>query len=154
MTLFSVLVTGLGILLTLGMTLLSVAALRKERPVALMAPLLSLCLSGMTLLSFWALSGARLRWALAGLCFAIGLLVGLVRGATIGMRRRAGRVYARQPWLPLLSWGGSLALAQVSSGLGSALWACLGLIPLVVSTGTQVGLHGTLCVRRLLIRAA
>jgi hypothetical protein len=52
----------------------------------------------------------------------------------------------------LLGWGGSLVLAQVLNMFGSALLASIGLMPLFLSTGTQLGINGNLFLRRLLMR--
>lgn len=52
----------------------------------------------------------------------------------------------------LLGWGGSLALGTLLNLFGSALLASLGLLPLFLNTGTQVGINANIFLRRLIMQ--
>jgi hypothetical protein len=143
------LVTLLSVGFTLAATVLMVIAFRKERRIGLLSLFLSLPLSGITLPVFVLLSGARLRWALALPALALGLLIGLVGGALTRLYRRDGVVVGRYSTLLLVGWGGSLLLSQGLALFGSVVLSAVGLVPLCLSTGTQVGMTLSLLVRRL-----
>jgi hypothetical protein len=52
----------------------------------------------------------------------------------------------------LLGWGASLVFSQVINLLGSGPLASVGLAGVYFSTGTQVGMHGLLFLRRLVFK--
>ncbi len=142
----------LSAVFTVAMTILMLFTFRKERRVGLFAPLLSAVLSLVMLPVFILLSGARLNPLLAIPLFAFGLLIGFLRGLTTRLYYKGGQVVGRNSMLFLLGWGGSLVIAQLLNLLGSALLASVGLMPLFLSTGTQVGMNANIFLRRLMMR--
>ena len=147
-------ITVVGAVFTLAMTAWMVLSFRKERPIGVLPTLISVVLSLILLPVFVLLTGVRLNLLVAVPLLAQGLMLGGLRGFTTRLYRRAdGRVMGKRSWLFLLAWGGSLALAQVLNLLDSALYASLGLVPMVLTTGTQVGADATILLRRLRMRS-
>ena len=143
----------LGALLTAAMTVLMLFTFRKERRINVFSPLWSAVLSLVMLPVFILLSGARLNLLLAIPILALGLLVGFLRGLTTRLTyKKDGQVVGRNSQLFLLGWGGSLVVAQLLNLFGSAFLASVGLMPLFLSTGTQVGMNGNVFLRRLMMR--
>ena len=142
-------VNGLGIVVTLVLTVITVVAMRKPRratvPAALVSALLSLATWGV----FVALSGARLSSAIGIAALVAGACVGLIRGLTTRLTYHDGHVWTETRGCTAVLWGGSLLTAQVLVTLGSVLWAAVGLIPLYVSTSSEVVYQGVLLVKRL-----
>ena len=58
----------------------------------------------------------------------------------------------RNPQLFLLGWGESLVLLQLLNMLCSALLSAVGLTPVLLSTGTQVRMNGSIFLRRMMMR--
>jgi hypothetical protein len=147
------LVAVLSVVFNLAVVVLMLVTFRKERRIGVLSLLLSLVLSGMILFAFILLSGARLRWIFAVPGLFLGLVVGLVGGALTRLYRREGDIVGRYSLLLLVGWGGSLLLSQVLNLFGSATLSAVGLIPLYLSTGTQVGMNLSLFARRLWMAA-
>jgi hypothetical protein len=143
----------LGAVFTAAMTVLMLFTFRKERPISTFSPFLSAVLSLVMLPVFILLSGARLNLLLAIPILALGLVVGFLRGLTTRLTYKDGQVVGRNSRLFLLGWGGSLVLAQLLNLFGSALLASVGLVPMFLSTGTQVGMNGNVFLRRLMMRS-
>jgi hypothetical protein len=147
-------VTVLGAVFTLVMTAWMVISFRKERPIGVLPTLISVVVSLVLLPVLVLLTGVRLNPLMALPLLAQGLMLGGLQGFTTRLYRRAdGRVMGKRSWLFLLGWGGSLALVQVLNLLDSALLASLGLVPMVLTTGTQVGADATILLRRLRMRS-
>jgi len=142
----------LGVVFTMAMTVLMLFTFRKERRISTFSPLWSAVLSLVMLPVFILLSGARLNLLLAIPILALGLLAGFLRGLTTRLTYKDGQVVGRNSRLFLLGWGGSLVLAQLLNLFGSALLASVGLMPLFLSTGTQVGMNGNVFLRRLMMQ--
>jgi hypothetical protein len=142
----------LGVVLTVAMTVLMLFTFRRERTISTFSPFLSAVLSLVMLPVFILLSGARLNLLLAIPILALGLLIGFLRGLTTRLTYKDGQVVGRHSLFFLLGWGGSLVLAQLLNLFGSALLASVGLVPLFLSTGTQVGMNGNVFLRRLMMR--
>jgi len=142
----------LGAVFTVAMTVLMLFTFRKERRISTFSPLWSAVLSLVMLPVFILLSGARLNLLLAIPILALGLLAGFLRGLTTRLTYKDGQVVGRNSRLFLLGWGGSLVLAQLLNLFGSALLASVGLMPLFLSTGTQVGMNGNVFLRRLMMQ--
>ena len=109
-------------------------------------------LSVATLPIFMLLSGARLNLLLAFPIMAFGLLMGFLRGQTTRLYYKEGQVMGRHSLFFLLGWGGSLALGTLLNLFGSALLASIGLLPLFLNTGTQVGINANIFLRRLVMQ--
>jgi len=75
-----------------------------------------------------------------------------MRGLATRLTYKDGQVVGRNSQLFLLDWGGSLVLAQLLNLFGSAFLASVGLVPVCLSTGTQVGMNGNVFLRRLMMR--
>jgi len=146
-------ITVLSTLFTLGTTLWMLISFRRERRIRSSALLWSAALSLAMLPVFMLLSGARLNFWVGLPILALGLLVGVLRGQSARLYYKKGQVVGKHSWLFLLGWGISLALAQILNLFGSALLASLGLAPMFLSTGTQVGINGSMLVRRLRMRS-
>ena len=93
-----------------------------------------------------------MNWGLGLLLLGGGVLVGVIRGQATRLYFQGQQVVARNSMLFLLGWIASLLISQLLTTFGSVLWAAVGLMPLFVSTGTQVGMQGNILVRRLLMR--
>jgi hypothetical protein len=142
----------LSAVLTVAMTVLMLFTFRRERPISTFSPFLSAILSLVMLPVFTLLSGARLNPLLAIPILALGLLIGFLRGLTTRLTYKDGQVVGRNSLLFLLGWGGSLVLAQFLNLFGSAFLASIGLMPVFLSTGTQVGMNGNVFLRRLMMQ--
>lgn len=140
-------------LLTVAMTLAMVLTFRKERRIALFAPLISGLLSLVLLPIFIALSGASLNLCIGLPILILGGVLGYLRGQTTKMYYKDSEVVGRASIFFLLLWGVSLILAQFLNIVGSVLLSAIGLIPLFFSTGTQVGLNANIFLRRLLLQS-
>jgi len=145
-------VTFLTSAFTAAMTVVMLFKFRKERPIGKLSALWSAGLSLIMLPVFTLLSGARLNILLALPVFGVGLLVGFLRGWATKLYPKDGQVMRRNSLLFLFGWGSSLALAQLLSLLGSVALASLGLLGVVLTTGTQVGMEGNIFLRRLRMR--
>lgn len=141
----------LATLFTIAMTLFMLFTFRKERRIGTVSPFVAMVLSLAMLPVFMLLSGARLNPLLALPIMAIGLLVGFLWGQTKRLYYRDRQVMGRTSLFFLLAWGGSLALGQGLNLLGSALLASVALLPLLLSSGTQVGINANLFLRRLVM---
>ena len=146
------LIAFLSAVFTLAMTVLMLFTFRKERRINVFSPLWSAALSLVMLPVFILLSGARLNLLLAIPILALGLLVGFLRGLTTRLTYKGGQIVGRNSRLFLLGWGGSLVLAQLLNLFGSAFLASVGLMPVFLSTGTQVGMNGNVFLRRLMMQ--
>jgi len=142
----------LSILFTVAMTVVMVVTLRKERRIGAFAQLVSAGVGLLMVPIYSALSGARLRPMFALPLLALGLLVGFLRGFATKLTWRGKVVMGRHSVWFLAGWSVSLVLAQLLTLMGSAVLASLGLLPMVLSTGTQVGMAGNLFLRRLFLR--
>jgi hypothetical protein len=145
-------ITVLSTLFTLGTTIWMLISFRRERRIRASALLLSVALCLVMLPAFMLLSGARLNLWVGLPVLAVGLLVGFLRGGSTRLYYRNEEVVGKHSWWFLLGWGLSLALAQLLNLFGSALLSSLGLAPMFLSTGTQVGINGSMLLRRLRMR--
>lgn len=142
----------LGFLLaaiTATLTLLMLITFRRERRISVLSSLLSTLLSLVMLPIFVAVSGARLNPVIGVPALIFGLLLGFLRGQTMRLYFKGNHVMGRHSLLFLFFWGGSLILTQLFSLFESNLWAAAGLIPLYLTTGTQVGMYGNILLRRI-----
>ena len=144
-------------LLSIGLTVVLIIVMlltfRKERRIGAFSLLISAGLSLIMLPAFILLSGARLRLLIGLPLLAIGLLVGTLRGFATRLYHRDGHVVGKRSLWFLAGWGLSLVLAQLLSLAGSTILASVGLMPMYLSTGTQIGITGNLLLRRLFLRA-
>ena len=145
-------VSLIGIAVTVVLTLVMLFTFRKDRPIKPRTLLLSALVSLVMLPVLMLLTRTRLNPVVALPALALGLLVGGFRGRTTKLVYRDGIVVGRNSMFFLLGWAASLLLAQAMNVLGSALLSSLGIIPLFLSTGTQVGMSGDLLVRRLRLK--
>ena len=148
------LISLVGIVVTAVITLVTLVTFRKERPIPRFSPLWSAVLSLLLLPLFMLLSGARLNALVAVPILLVGLVIGLLRGLATRLHYKDGKVVGKNSMLFLLGWGSSLVLAQLLNLLGSALATSLGLIPLFLSTGTEVGMNGSVFLRRVKMRVS
>lgn len=139
---------------TLAMTVVMLFEFRKERRIGPVSLVLSAAVALLLLALFLLLSGARLNLMLGLPILTVGLVIGFLRGMTTRLFYKDGHVMGRNSLLFLLGWGGSLAIAQLLSTFGSALLASIGLLPLFLSTGTQVGMNGNIFLRCLMMQPA
>ncbi len=140
---------GLAAVFTLGLTLLGVWRFRKPRLLTTRRLLFALALSLLILLLYLWIGAVRLNPLAALLFFAAGLFLGVLSGMTAQMARQDKQVIGRYSLLALLLWGGSLALSMLINLAPSLLLAALGLLPVCLGSGMQVGNLGTLAVRRM-----
>lgn len=136
---------------TLVLTVLMLLTFRRERRITRMAPLLSLLVSILILPILILISGARLNPIVAIPVLLVGLIFGVLRGMSLKMTQQDGEVVGQHSLLFLALWGFSLVLSQLLNAAGLALLAAVGLIPVFLATGTQVGQYTTVFLRRLRI---
>ena len=142
----------LAILSTLITTIFMILIFRSVRPVNHLSPLLSILVCLQILFFFMILSGSRLNLWLSGFLLLTGSMIGLIRGLIIKLHYINGQVVGKMPLFFLLGWGGALAFVQILNTPGSILLSSFGLMPLIFTTGTQVGISTGLFLRRLFIR--
>ena len=154
MTLYTVfrLISFLSIGITTVLVVVMLLTFRKERRIGAASLLISIGLSLIMLPIFILLSGARLNLLIGLPLLAIGLLVGIRRGFATRLYLKDGHVMGRHSLLFLAGWGLSLVLAQILNLTASRLLASVGLMPMFLSTGTQVGITSNLLLRRLFTR--
>jgi hypothetical protein len=142
----------LGAIFTFFLTVSMVLSYRRERVMRPIQLLLSAMLSLVLLPALVLLSGARLNLLVAVALFLLGLLLGALRGLTVKIYPKAGQVVGKPSMFSTFLYGGSIALAMLANALGSSLLASLGLVPLFMTTGSQVAMHSVCLLRRLFIR--
>lgn len=135
-----------------GITIVTLFASNKERCLNPLTLLFSIVVALLMLPVFMFLSHARLNLLLALPLLAFGFIVGLVWGLTTRMYFKRGHVVGRPSLLALGVWGGSWVLSQISNLFGSPLFAALGLVPLVFTTGTQVGRDSNILLRLWMVK--
>lgn len=138
---------------TFVVTLLGVWLFRKPHAMKLWRLVAGFLLSAAILPLFIFMSGLHLNGWIASLVFLLGIILGVLIGLTTKMARQGREVVGHYSWLALLFWGGSLVLSMLLNLIPSLLVAALGLLPLCLTSGIQIGSHATLAVRRLLFRA-
>jgi hypothetical protein len=141
------------ILSTLILTIAMILIFRAARPINYLSPLLSILVCLQILFFFIVISGSRLNLWLGCLLLLAGSLIGLLRGLLEKLEYHNGVVVGRWPLFFLFFWGVSLIIAQSSNLFRSSLLSSLGLIPLVFTTGIQVGISGGIFLRRLVIQS-
>lgn len=137
---------------TAALTLVMLFTFRKERPVGVLSLLISGFLNLILLPVFILLSGAQLNLVVGLPLLAIGLLIGVLRGFATKLMFKEGRVVGKHAVVFLVGWGLSMVLAQLLTMAESRLLAAVGLMPLTLSTGTQLGITGNLLLRRAFMR--
>ncbi len=139
---------------TLAMTLVMLLTFRQPRPITVLSTVLGIALTVVMLPIYMLLSRIRLNPVLAWPVLGLGLIIGVIWGASTRLYAQGGRVMGRRSLLFLAGWGLSWALSQGLNLLGSALLASAGLLPLFFTTGTHLGSQANLLVRRLYFKAA
>lgn len=137
-----------------GITLVALFASNKERCLNPLTLLFSIVIVSLMLPVFVFLSHAQLNLLLSLPLLAFGFIVGLAWGLTTRVYYKYGRVVGKPSLLALGVWGGSYFLSQVSNLFGSPILSALGLVPLLFTTGTQVGRDSNILLRLLLIKPA
>jgi TolB protein len=131
------------------MTVVMLLTFRKPRRITSMSSLVSILLSGILLPVYIWLSGVPINYYVGFPFLCLGLLIGFLRGQTTQLRYVGEEVVGQHSWLFLLAWGSSLVLSQLLNLFGGGLLASLGLLPVFLSTGTQIGIYGNLLLRRM-----
>jgi Tol biopolymer transport system component len=139
----------IGAMVAAGMTVMMLLTFRKPRRITLLSLLSSVLLSGILLPIYVWISGVPINFYVGFPFLCLGLLAGFLRGQTTQLRFVGDEVFGQHSWLFLLAWGSSLALSQLLNIFGGGLLASLGLLPIFLSTGTQLGLYGNLLLRRI-----
>jgi hypothetical protein len=147
------LISLLSIGLTVVLIIVMLLTFRKERRIGAFSLLISIFLSLIMLPVFIGLSGARLNLLIGLPLLIIGLLIGTLRGFATRLTYKGGHVVGKHSLWFLAGWGVSLVLAQLLALAGSTILASVGLMPIYLSTGTQIGITGNLLLRRLFLRA-
>ncbi len=137
--------------ITLLLTIVGVWQFRKPCPLKTGRLLLAAFLSLVLLFIYMLVGGLQLSWWVGSLVFLVGLFLGVISGLTAKMMRQGAQVVGRNSILALLLWGGSYAFSMLLNLSPSLLLATLGLLPLYLSSGLQVGNQATLLVRRILM---
>lgn len=151
MIVFLRMIRVIGLVLTAALTVYMVLTFRKPRVLRGWGKLLSVALSLAMLLFFVTFSGATLNLLVGIPVLVIGGILGFLRGMALQFSYREGRVIARGSWFFLLVWGGSWIIAQLFNFYGSILLSSIGLLPVFLSTGMQLGLDGVLLLRRVVV---
>jgi hypothetical protein len=147
------LITGtLGGVFAVVTTILSLLKYHKPRRITLSSAFLSGLIALLALAVMIFLGGLRIQPVLGLPLIILGLLLGFLRGQAVSLTFADKIVIGRNSPLVLFLWGISLAVSIFLGLLGSPLLASLGLIPVVFSTGLQLGYYGNLFLRRLFMR--
>jgi len=148
------LLTLLGLLssvILFVMTLVSIFTLRKPRKITVLGTLLSGVIAGLSLLTVVVLGGMRLNLLLALPILLLGMLLGFVRGQMVKFSPLGNVIIGRNSVLLAILWGASLGVSLLLGLLGSPLLATLGLVPVILSTGLQLGYSANHFLRRTAI---
>jgi hypothetical protein len=152
MNIFLYILNILVILSTLILTIVMILVFRTARPINYISPLLSILVCIQILVFFMVISGSRLNLWLGGFLLLAGSLIGLLRGLLEKLAYHNDVVVGSWPLFFLLIWGISLAIAQSANLFGSSLISSFGLIPLVFTTGIQVGISSGIFLRRIVVQ--
>ena len=139
----------IGAVVATGMTVMMLLTFRKPRRISPFSLLSSVLLGAILLPIYIWISDVPINLYVGFPFLCLGLLVGFLRGQTTQLRFVGDQVVGQHSWFFLLAWGSSLALSQLLNLFGGGLLASLGLLPVFLSTGTQVGIYGNLLLRRI-----
>lgn len=142
----------LGSVFAAVLTALSVRNAKKPRVVSLPSTFLAGAFALGGLLALLLLGEMWLEPLLGIPLLLVGLLLGFLRGQAVKLDWAGKAVLGRNSTLFILLWGLSLGLSQLLGLLGSPLLASLGLVPVLFSTGLQLGFNANLFLRRLAMR--
>ncbi len=138
---------GFGLL----MLLVNLFQMRKEnwlRP--LQSVLIVLCFAFPSALLLVA-SGGMLNYVTAAVFLVLGLLIGLLIGARLKMRRVPGGVMGKRSRIPTFMWGLASLASPLLARLGSPAWYALGLMGVLFGLGLVLGCEGVLFLRALVL---
>lgn len=152
MTIVMIILGTLGSVFAVVLTVLSVINYRKPRKVSLGTSFLAGLFAIGGLLALLLLGGLWLEPLLGVPLLLVGLLLGFLRGQAVKLTWADKIVVGRNSALFIILWGFSLGLSQLLGLLGSPLLASLGLVPVLFSTGLQLGFNANLFLRRLVMR--
>ena len=144
-TLFAILTAAF----TMAMTIVMLLTFRKPRKLSIGSTILSLLMAGFTPLLYVLISGVRVNLAISAPLLFLGILLGFARGQSAEIIDKDDTTYTRASLAALLGWGASLALAPLLGMLQTSWLAALGLLPIALSTGIQLGMQGNLLLRLL-----
>ena len=148
MSLLMTLLAGLSSVILIVLTVVSIFTLRKPRKITVLGTLLSGVIAGLSLLVIVVLGGMRLNLLLALPILLVGMLLGFVRGQMVRFSPQGKIIIGRNSVLLAVLWGGSMAVSLLLGLLGWPLLASLGLVPVVLSTGLQLGYSANHFLRR------
>lgn len=130
------------------LTLVSIFTLRKPRKITVLGTLLSGVIAALSLLAVVLLGGMRLNLLLALPILLGGMLLGFIRGQMVKFSPLGKYVIGRNSVLLAVLWGASLGVSLLLGLLSSSLLASLGLMPVVLTTGMQLGYEANHFLRR------
>ena len=151
MTVLFELVGGLSSLIVVVMTIVAAFSLRKPRKISALTMLISGIVAFLALLVMVLIGGLSVNPVLALPAMVLGTLFGLIRGQLVKFNLVNQQVIGRNSILFIILWGFSLGLSLLLGLLGFPLMASLGLLPVVFSTGLQIGYYLNLFLRRIVI---
>ena len=147
----SLLMTLLGIfssMILFVLTIVSIFTLRKPRKITVLGTLLSGVIAGLSLLVIVVLGGMRLNLLVALPILLLGMLLGFVRGQMVKFSPLGKFIIGRNSVLLAVLWGASMGVSLLLGLLGWSLLASLGLMPVVLATGLQLGYNANHFLRR------
>lgn len=137
--------------ITFIVTILGVWSIRKARVFGVLHLLIGLLVSLITLPLYMLLSGLRLNLVVVFFAYLLGIMLGILSGTSAKMSRQGNIVVGKYSATGLMLWGASLTLSIICNLLPSILLVVIGLLPVCLTSGIQVGNHTTLFIRRLRI---
>ena len=142
---------GLSSFFIIVMTVVSAFSMRKPRKISALSVFFSAIIAFLVLLVMLLIAGFKVNPLLAVPALLLGILFGLVRGQLVKFSLVGQQVIGQNSILLIILWGFSLGTSLLLGLLNSPIIASLGLLPVVFSTGLQIGYYLNLFLRRILI---
>ena len=133
------------------MTLIAALSLRKPRKISSLSTFISGIVALIAMLVMVLLGGLRIRLIFVVPTLLLGVLFGFVRGQLVKFNLVGKQVVGRNSILFIILWGLSLGVSLLLSLFNFPWLASLGLLPVIFSTGLQIGYNLNLFLRRVVI---
>lgn len=142
---------GLSSVFVIVLTIVSAFSLRKPRKISALSAFISGLIALLAMLVMVLIGGLRLNLLLAVPVLLFGMLLGFVRGQLVKFSLTNQQVIGRNSILFIILWGFSLGVSLLLGLLDLPIMASLGLLPVVFSTGLQMGFYVNHFLRRIVI---
>jgi hypothetical protein len=142
---------GLSSFFIFVMTIIAAVSLRKPRKISALSMLISAVIAFLVLLVMLLIAGFTINPLLVVPALLFGVLLGLVRGQLVKLSLVGQQVIGRNSILLVILWGFSQAISLLLGLFDLPIISSLGLLPVVLSTGLQIGYYLNLFLRRVVI---